>query len=290
MWGLGDVVDAWFAGRPTENLELFGLAMVFWGRMGKSMLYLAGLTVVLDLPDPKKLRQWGAAAVEHAGRPLGRMRRKRRVRRLLKLQATIRDDLVRTTTAASPGLVVTRVRLVGNLPDAVPVGLTMALASYRDFHSQVMAAILDAHTCGSRHEADVCPQQQDYAVRRTNALIASQLPADERDLIQDLERSDNGLLLVLGAFGAVGGIFVLGVGITNRGAPWTYAGLALSVVATITYFPSLRLLAAAAPFRVWGALLSGYGRLLDQTRPLHLLRWVAAGLFVVGGLFDLLAS
>ncbi|MEU5674905.1 hypothetical protein ABZ749_32205, partial [Micromonospora sp. NPDC047753] len=174
--------------------------------------------------------------------------------------------------------------------DAVPVGLNVALPTYRDFHSQVMTAIPDAHTCGTRHEVDVCPQQQEYARSRINRLIASQLPADERDLVQDIERSDNGCLVVLGAAGAVGGLFVFAAGFTNKGPSWTYPGLVLTVVAAIISFPALRLLAAAAPYRVWGALLYGYGKLLDQTRPLHILRWVAAVLFVIGGLFDLLAS
>ncbi|WP_430496473.1 hypothetical protein ACQRWP_18705 [Micromonospora trifolii] len=264
--------------------------MIFWGRLGKSMLYLAGLTVVLDLPDPKKLRQRGAAAVEHAGRPWGRMRRKRQLRRLLKLQVDIRCHIVRIIATAKTGQATAYVRLVRKPPDAVPVGLNMALATYRDFHSQVMATIPDAHSCGTRHEIDVCLQQQAYARRRVDALIASQLPADEQDLIRDMERSESDRLDALGVLVALVGIFVFIGGLTRWGPFWSCAGLVLSVAATVIPVPRVRLLAAAAHYRVWGALLSGYGRLLDQARPLHLLRWVAAGLFAIGGMFDLLAS
>ncbi|MFI6236070.1 hypothetical protein ACIBD9_21145 [Micromonospora sp. NPDC050784] len=290
MGGLIDLVDAWFAGRPTENLELFGVAMVLWGRLGKSMLYLAGLTVVLDLPDPEQLKEWGQRTIERADGPLGRTRRKREVRRLLKLQANVLKDVVRTTTIVSPGQALAYVRLVNKPPDAVPVGLNVALATYRDFHSQVMATIPDAHTCGGRHEVDVCPQQQAYARSRINALIGSQLPADERNLVLDMERSDSGCLVVLGASGVLVGLVAFTAGFTNKGASWTYPGLVLAVIATIISFPTLRLLVSAAPYRVWGALLSGYGGLLNQTRPFRLLRWAAAVLFAIGGLFDLLAS
>ncbi|MEK8110014.1 hypothetical protein NKG94_47990 [Micromonospora sp. M12] len=82
-----------------------------------------------------------------------------------------------------------------------------------------MAAINDAHTCGTRHDVDVCPQQQAYALRRVNTLIGSQLPADERNLILDMERSDSGWLTVLGAAGVIVGIFVLTAGFTNKGRP-----------------------------------------------------------------------
>ncbi|MET8084300.1 hypothetical protein [Micromonospora sp. NPDC005237] len=283
---MDDVVGAWLAGRPTENLELIGLTMVFWGRLGKSLLYLAGLTVVLDLADPDNLRARGRQTIERAHRLLGRMRHKRQVGRLVGIQEDVIVGIVRVAHRYGRSLVT-------QPPVAVPPGLRLELGRYRDFHSAVIGALPTKHTCPHQHGLSVCTQQFEYAVRQINNLIAEQLPAEERDLIRDVEasrRSISPLLIFLAA--AIGGIGALSSISRGREGQWVFVGLlVVSLLAfVVAVLPGMQLLTAAAGYRVWGALLSGYGRLLDQTRPLRLLRWVAAVLFVIGGLFDLLAS
>ncbi|GAA2195409.1 hypothetical protein [Micromonospora lupini] len=286
MWGL-DVVDAWFAGRPTENLELFGLTMVFWGRLGKSLLYLAGLTVILDLADPDKLRARGRQAIERTQRLLGQTRRKRQVARLVGIQEIAIGGFVQVVHRH--GLF-----LVTRPPAAVPTRLRLDLDQYREFHSTVIAALPSKHDCQRPHGRHVCAQQFEYAVRQINDLIAEQLHADERDLILDVEASRTSIwpLLILPAvtFGGIGGARALST--SGSVGPWLFVGVLVVFLFTFAVFafPETRPLTSAAAYRVWGALLSGYGGMLDQTRPLNLLRRVAAGLFVIGGLLDLLAS
>ncbi|MFE9190762.1 hypothetical protein ACFYL6_14230 [Micromonospora sp. NPDC007208] len=287
MGGLIDLVDAWFAGRPTENLELFGVAMVLWGRLGKSMLYLAGLTVVLDLPDPKKLQNHGAAATERARWKYGRMGRKRQVRRLLGIQEAALNHIA----YAGPRRGLT---LVTRLPAYVPAGLQLELAQYRDFRNAVVAALPTEHACRYWHGHSVCPQQIHYAISRINSLIAEQLPEDERDLIREMEAtrtSEFPMIFILGI--PLIGFSAVGIERVREApwAPWAFGSIVLIYLAClIVLLPESRLVMAAAGYRAWGWGLSRYGRLLNQTRPLHLLRWVAAVLFAIGGLLDLLAS
>ncbi|WP_435207302.1 hypothetical protein [Micromonospora sp. bgisy143] len=285
MGGLFDVVAAWIAGRPTDNLELFGLTMVFWGRLGKSMLYLAGLTILVDLADPGKLRRRGAASAARAGRTFHRMRRKRQVGRLVLLHETVRDDVAQTVPRR--GLI-----LATRPPTSVPNGVHLSLGEYRDFHESVRAALPGEHTCRDRHEKTLCPDQFEYVVRRINGLLADQLPADQRDLIRDAEATRKSVV----PYFAVVAILAIAVCMV-RADDWvwertsTSVGILLAlVVSASVVLPAVRLALAAVGYRLWGSVLSAYGALLDQTRPLHLLRWVAAGLFLVGGALDLLAS
>lgn len=284
MGGLVDVVAAWFAGRPTENLEFLGQTMIFWGRLGKSMLYLAGLVILLDLADPRKLRQRGAASVAHADRTFGQMRRKRQVARLVRLQEAVRDSVAQTVPRR--GLL-----LVSRPPTAVPAGLRLSLAEYRDFHEDVLTALPTKHTCQDRHDRTLCPQQFEYTMERINSLIAEHLPATEKDLVRDVEAVRNSVVPLLALTAAVVGSLCA----VRQDRLWESGTTAVAVLlAVITLgvlcISAARVTIAATGYRIWGAVLAGYGRLLDQSRPLHLLRWVAAGLFLIGGPLDLLAS
>jgi hypothetical protein len=56
---------SWWSGSLSEA-QLWGLPMLFWGRFGKVLPFVAGLVVVLDLVGPQQLRQWGAGARRRA--------------------------------------------------------------------------------------------------------------------------------------------------------------------------------------------------------------------------------
>lgn len=285
MGGLVDVVAAWFTGRPTDNLQLLGLTMIFWGRLGKSMLYLAGLSILLDLADPGKLRQRGAASTVRAGRTFQRMRRTRHVARVVRMYQSVRDDIVRTVPRRG-------VVLITWPPTDVPAGIRLPLSEYRDFREDVLAALPGEHSCRDEHEIFLCPQQVRYVARRVDDLVAEHLPADQRDLMREAEasRSSNAPLVAILAIPAI----VAGVvrfGDPVREVTSLSLGIALALLTfLVVALPDVRLSIAAVGYRLWGVVLSAYGRLLDQTRPLHLFRWVAAGLFLIGGPLDLLAS
>ncbi|MEU5695443.1 hypothetical protein [Actinosynnema sp. NPDC020468] len=53
LWG------RWLSGEKVDDARLWGLPMLVWGRTGKLLQFAAGLTVVLDLVGPERLREFG---------------------------------------------------------------------------------------------------------------------------------------------------------------------------------------------------------------------------------------
>lgn len=49
MWDLLHAWREWLAGHDTSQLRVFGIAVLWWGRLGKTLEFLGGLTVVIDL-------------------------------------------------------------------------------------------------------------------------------------------------------------------------------------------------------------------------------------------------
>ncbi|WP_439380751.1 hypothetical protein [Amycolatopsis lexingtonensis] len=53
LWG------RWLSGEKVDDARLWGWPMLAWGRTGKLLQFAAGLTVVLDLVGPDRLREFG---------------------------------------------------------------------------------------------------------------------------------------------------------------------------------------------------------------------------------------
>lgn len=49
----------WLSGEKVDGARLWGWPMLAWGRTGKLLQFAAGLTVVLDLLGPDRLREFG---------------------------------------------------------------------------------------------------------------------------------------------------------------------------------------------------------------------------------------
>ncbi|MEV0387048.1 hypothetical protein [Nonomuraea sp. NPDC050643] len=49
----------WFDGKSTVGNNLLGVPMLWWGRTGKIGAFLGGMTVVLDVIGPERIRQFG---------------------------------------------------------------------------------------------------------------------------------------------------------------------------------------------------------------------------------------
>jgi hypothetical protein len=50
---------AWWEGSPMPDLTVWGLRLLWWGRLGKMGEFLGGLTVLLDIIGSERLRAWG---------------------------------------------------------------------------------------------------------------------------------------------------------------------------------------------------------------------------------------
>jgi hypothetical protein len=62
-----NVVAAWWDGRQTTDMEVFGWKMLYYGRAGKIMLLVAGLAVIFDLLKPETVIRWAAFALFFVG-------------------------------------------------------------------------------------------------------------------------------------------------------------------------------------------------------------------------------
>jgi hypothetical protein len=60
--GLWQAWMEWWTGRPQSQRQLWGWQIAYWGRVGLCLQFIAGLTVLLDLIGPERLRQWGESA------------------------------------------------------------------------------------------------------------------------------------------------------------------------------------------------------------------------------------
>jgi hypothetical protein len=61
----------WFSGQEVDpRLRLWFMSILWWGRAGKIAAFLGGLTVILDLIGPDRLRRWGRAGRTAWGQPI----------------------------------------------------------------------------------------------------------------------------------------------------------------------------------------------------------------------------
>ncbi|MFI9812672.1 hypothetical protein [Saccharothrix variisporea] len=62
----------WFDGSSTlRDAELWGLPVLWWGRIGKLAAFLAGLTLIMDIVGPERLRQFSERYVRRNRSRLG---------------------------------------------------------------------------------------------------------------------------------------------------------------------------------------------------------------------------
>ncbi|MEV4017851.1 hypothetical protein AB0J35_45905 [Nonomuraea angiospora] len=61
--GYFDAWQLWLQGRPTTGYDLLGVPMLWWGRTGKILSFVAGTVVVIDLVGVEKLSRYGERLV-----------------------------------------------------------------------------------------------------------------------------------------------------------------------------------------------------------------------------------
>jgi hypothetical protein len=76
----GSLVDAlqrWWSGKSTENLMVYGFSMVWWGRFGKILQLFGGLTVILDIVGPERVKAAADNLRKHSENLTGGLKRLR---------------------------------------------------------------------------------------------------------------------------------------------------------------------------------------------------------------------
>jgi hypothetical protein len=57
--GLWEAWTWWFQGVPLDSVSLWGVPILWWGRIGKTAAFLGGMTVILDIVGPESIRAFG---------------------------------------------------------------------------------------------------------------------------------------------------------------------------------------------------------------------------------------
>jgi hypothetical protein len=49
----------WFSGKPLTGLKLWGIDIIWWGRIGKILEFVAAYGVIVEIAGPERLRRYG---------------------------------------------------------------------------------------------------------------------------------------------------------------------------------------------------------------------------------------
>ncbi|MFI5615445.1 hypothetical protein [Amycolatopsis sp. NPDC051903] len=75
MWDLLHAWREWLAGHDTAQLRVFGIAILWWGRLGKTLEFLGGLTVVIDLLGRTRMAAFHTTLRNRRTQLISRLRR-----------------------------------------------------------------------------------------------------------------------------------------------------------------------------------------------------------------------
>ncbi|GGO21430.1 hypothetical protein [Microbispora bryophytorum] len=287
--GFLDVVSVWLDGQSTSGLSLLGHSMLFWGRAGKGLQFLAGCAVVLDLVDTAKLRAAIDRAEDRYERAKDRGRAAARVQHLAEVREALYDSFFYTVPSGVPGVKpITGIH--ENPPDHAPPGVDHARLVA--FWTEVAAELPAAHRCRRNHR-EPCMEQRDHARGRIDDFLGRSLPERERVLIARAERAETWNDLLKTGSLVVAGAAMLALAVpdwdTMPDSRKVWLGVLAAAALLVAVARPVPLLSAAKWRTHRGVLrLLAFG--VDRTRPFHLLRRLAFVLFVVGFLLDLLAS
>lgn len=297
------VWTAWWDGEPTEDLRMFSMEIVWWGRIGKGLQFLAGMVALLDFVDTDKLREQGAEArrtLERILRETGKAERETAsVVPLMAMKSRTAKTFLRTeSTLLAPfggnQHSIDKITIAEPVV-RVPAGVPLSLDAWIDLRRRFVDE-RDAHHRHKNH-ADVCDQQLTFLHRLVHERVLESLSAEDRELLQRAERKAQGirntpsrtLLALLIAVLIATRVFEIG-DVTGR----IVVALTVIVVAVVI----LELALPDFMFSVWlkmrylpaQAIASSAARTLDHVNAHHQLRRWAFMLFVVGFCLDLLAS
>jgi len=66
--GIMEAWRLWGSGKLTDDFLLYGIKVLWWARIGKGLELVGGLTIVLDIIGPVRLRSWGESLHKHLSR------------------------------------------------------------------------------------------------------------------------------------------------------------------------------------------------------------------------------
>lgn len=278
--GFGAVWSAWWSGRQTTTVPLCGLPMLWWGRVGKLLQFVAGLAVVLDLVEPERLRAVGTRAGDRLAALRVEVDKRKVAIRLVRLEQWLSDNIV-SVAEVPGGMGTTLVVESATERESVPADSPFTVAEYQRLRAEFLA----------EHKGRLEDSAPALAQRVRAFMLAHLDPEDAQLLAARGDRVINAqaLLLVVLAAGIVVSIVLLPV------RPMIILIMAFALLCFAVLPPSRArdrlfgswLFLLYAPVRLVSEFLAGA---LDQAKPGHVLRWIAFWLFIAGFSLDLLSS
>ncbi|WP_157985263.1 hypothetical protein [Lentzea terrae] len=322
-----DLTKSWLEGNLKNDRIAWGLSIRTRGRIGKSLQYVAGATVILDLIGPERL---GALSDKWKQRRQDLHKRAERhveIFPVATLRGEMKESIVFEKEYYSVGghgegiTSVTKMKVSrGGAPRAAGLSQVVRQADLDAWHAATVATLPTAHTCTGRHGRPgetACHEQVEFASSAVDDFLRAHLPA--QDLADAAEDSKSGGLALrrrslrtLGVILALPMIYVmvrylipdLAAHRVKTTAPgdllaWAFLGLffAVGVLANAEETPSRSSLGRGF-FRVilWirmaplSGVMRALAKILVKARPTNALKWFAVGLALVGFGLDMLAS
>lgn len=279
--GFGAVWRVWWSGRPTTTVTLCGVPMLWWGRVGKLLQFVAGLAVVLDLVEPERLRAVGAHARDRLTALRVEVKERQVANRLVRIEQWLSDNIV--AVAEIPGSMGPSLA-VGSASErkSVPADAPFTLAEYQELRAEFLA----------EHKGRLEDSAAALAQRVRAFMLARLEPEEAQLLVVRGDRMLNAQLLLI--IGLTVGICVSIVFV--RSVRPTMILLVVLILICVTVLRPGRtrdrlfgswLFLLYTPMRVMSEFMV---RTLDRARPGHVLRWIALWLFIAGFSLDLLSS
>lgn len=257
------------------------------------MLFVAGLSILIDLFEPDKLRSLGASARERASAARSARAERRKVReRIYARQGLFNSFVEPLPWRYLPGG--RRSRLTSKPHRYTPWKEEITREDYLSFWRRVHDRLPSLHRKCREDHGGACPHQETYILEQVDAFMKRRVGATAFELLQT--RHDNvymGLrlrwvpipFLIASTWAAFGGADTAIKNVLQIGF-WTVfcvAGFFFFVMVFPGLLPSIL-------WSVAGGFLNWSGSQLDRKRPLHPFRIAAVVLFIAGNMIKLVVG
>ncbi len=297
----------WSRGPLPEADLLLGRSLLFWGRLGKSLQFVAGLPVILDLIGATALNAFGKRHADRLSAAKATITATRSAARLLErlrtLEQRVKSDL-RGDNQREGGTPAYE-SLLTSLIEAFDGELTCALCRYA---MPPVLALDDIVVVGPEPTVYKweCQHGREIFENRVETAFVDTLAERETTAWRTAESVDRRVArigpvllwaLVLGAWTFAIVVWTVGWQPSGLTAAASVGIVVLGVFAFVTTDPGRRRRAGATVAWVWAAvcwlpvpIARSIVWVMHREHPAHPLRWIALCLFIFGSLLDLLAS
>ncbi|MBG0568457.1 hypothetical protein [Actinoplanes aureus] len=262
-------------------------SLAWWGKL---LVFVAGLTAVIDVLDPDRLRARGVSLRKRSVRASRRRRRRNEIHTVLQLRRRLLREFVVSRAYGN----VPFYEIVTEPPTESPVA-EIESAAFIKFWHEVMAETRANFDLRFRAADDSeVRRARSFAQDRIDALLQT-MPLRNAGLLSKASQTENRSWNAFGALIAAAIVLPM-LGLTVlAGAHWGRIPVAVFFFLSLFGLTALAITAHQAPGAIssviwriaaWPALWSA--QLLNRSRPLHPLRRVALVLFVAGSLIDLI--